>query len=346
VPWRAGIISAVPTCTNHPRGGRPLDPERPLESSGPGPESPGPEQGQAGPGPGASGSASTGGTGPASAGGTGPASAGAGKRKREEPPGLRAQFAAVKNGVVRFLNAHIALARAEFDLIKAELTRASALAGGAIALAILLAFFVPIGGMLFAGEWIFGSIGWGLLQGTLGLIAVAVTLILVALRVPGLGKDVAGALIVGIAVALVLGFEIPNKIFTWIGETGALGIDVGVRPLVIGLGIFAAIGLVIGLVAGIRIGGGQAIVTGVFAGLFAGAAIGAFLSITFGLRVGIALGVAVFWLTMPILMALRVQRVGIDVEGLKARFIPQVTIDTAKESLEWAKERVPTGPQS
>ena len=41
-----------------------------------------------------------------------------------------------------------------------------------------------------------------------------------------------------------------------------------------------------------------------------------------------------------------VQRTGIDVEGLKARFIPQVTIDTAKESLEWAKDRVPTGPQS
>ena len=32
-----------------------------------------------------------------------------------------------------------------------------------------------------------------------------------------------------------------------------------------------------------------------------------------------ALGVAAFWLTMPILMALRVQRTGIDVEALKAR---------------------------
>jgi hypothetical protein len=345
VPWRAGIIGAVPTCTNHPRGGRPLDPERPLESAGPGPATPGPEeQGEAGTGPGPSGPTASG-TGPAPAG-AGPAPAGAGKRKREEPPGLRAQFAAVKNAVVRFLNAHVELARAEFDLIKDEAARASGLVGGAIALAILLAFFVPIGGMLFAGEWIFGSIGWGLLHGTLGIIAVAIALVLVALRVPGLGRDLLGGMLLGLLVALVLGFELPNKLFTWIGETGALGIDPGTRPLVVGLGLVGAIGLLVGLVVGIRVGGPKPIVIGIFAGLFGGALLGAFLSITFGLRVGFALGVAAFWVFFAVLMALRVQRTGIDVEGLKARFIPQVTIDTAKESLEWAKERVPTGPQS
>lgn len=252
----------------------------------------------------------------------------------------------MKNSVVRFINAHIELAKAELDLIKDEVTRAAALGAGALALVVLLAFFVPIGGLLFAGEWIFGSIGWGLLHGTLGMIALVVTLVLVALRVPGLWRDVVGAIVIGVLVGLVLGFDLPNRLFTWIGETGALGIEVGVRPLVIGLGIFAALGLIVGLVAGIRIGGGQAIVSGIFAGLFVGAALGAFLSITFGLRVGAALGVAAFWLAMPILMGLRVRRVGIDVEQLKARFIPQVTIDTAEESLEWAKERVPTGPLS
>jgi len=248
---------------------------------------------------------------------------------------------------VRFLNAHIELARTEFDLIKDEVARASGLVGGAIALAILLAFFVPIGGMLFAGEWIFGSIGWGLLHGTLGLIAVAIALVLVALRVPGLGKDLLGGILLGLLVALVLGFELPNKLFAWIGEVGALGIDPGTLPLVVGLGLFGAIGLVVGLIIGIRVHDGpKPIVIGVFAGLFGGAALGAFLSITFGLRVGFALGVAAFWVFFAVLMALRVQRTGIDVEALKARFIPQVTIDTAKESLEWAKERVPNGPQS
>jgi hypothetical protein len=303
----------------HLRGGRPLDPEAPQEPQGP-PEPEGPQEPQE----------------PAAGSG----------RKRQEPLGLRAQFAAVKNAVTRFINAHVELARTEFDLIKDEVARASALGVAALAAAILLAFLVPIGGILFAGEWIYGSIGWGLLHGTLGLIALAVALILVALRVPSLGRDIVVALILGILVALVLGFELPNKLFTWIGETGALGIDPGTRPLVVGLGIFAAIGLLTGLVAGIRIGGAKPIVIGVFAGIFAGAALGAFLSITFGLRVGAALGVTAFWLLMPILMGLRVRRTGIDVEALKARFIPQVTIDTAKESLEWVKARVPTGPQS
>ncbi len=248
---------------------------------------------------------------------------------------------------MRFLNAHIELARTEFDLIKDEVTRASALGIGAVALAILLAFFLPIGGMLFAGEWIFGSIGWGLLHGTLGLIAVAVALILVALRVPGLGRDLIGASVLGLVVALVLGLELPNRLFAWMGEVGALGIDPGTRPLVVGIGLVAAIGLVVGLIVGIRVGGGpKPVVIGIFAGLFGGALLGAFLSISFGLRVGFALGVAAFWVLFTVLMALRVQRTGIDIEALKARFIPQVTIDTAKESLEWAKTRVPNGPLS
>jgi hypothetical protein len=295
----------------------------------------GSEPGAAAPGP----------AGPAPAGPE-PRTGGTRKRPREEPPGLRAQIGAVKNAVTRFVNAHIELARTELDLIKDEAARAAGLVGGAIALAILLAFFVPIGGMLFAGEWIFGSIGWGLLHGTLGLIAVAIALVLVALRAPGLGRDLLGAILLGLVIALVLGLELPNKLFTWIGETGALGIDPGTRPLVVGLGLVGAIGLLIGLIAGIRVGGPKPIVSGIFAGLFGGALIGAFLSVTFGLRVGFALGVTAFWVLFAVLMGLRVQRNGIDVEALKARFIPQVTIDTAKESLEWAKERVPTGPQS
>ena len=45
-------------------------------------------------------------------------------------------------------------------------------------------------------------------------------------------------------------------------------------------------------------------------------------------------------------MGLRVRRQGIDVEALKARFIPQTTIDTTKESIEWAKARVQREPKS
>jgi hypothetical protein len=45
-------------------------------------------------------------------------------------------------------------------------------------------------------------------------------------------------------------------------------------------------------------------------------------------------------------MAAEVASNGIDVEALKKRFIPQSTIDTTKETIEWAKARIPRGPAS
>ena len=73
---------------------------------------------------------------------------------------------------------------------------------------------------------------------------------------------------------------------------------------------------------------------------------GAFLSITFGARAGAGLGVFTFLLLWPILHAARVQRQGIDAEAIKQRFYPTTTIDTTKESIEWAKARLPFGPRS
>jgi len=252
----------------------------------------------------------------------------------------------VKAAVVGFIKAHVALARAELEEIKGELARASALVLGAVACLVLLGFLLPIGGLLFAGEWIYGSIGWGLLHGTLGLIAIAITAVLVAVRVPGLLRDVAAGVVIGIVVAVVLGASLPNLLFTTIGDASALAVDPAVRPLVIGVGIIGAIGALAGLIAGIKAGGAKGGIGGLFAGLVAGALAGAFLAITFGPRVGIAIGLAAFYIAWVALMGFRVGKNGIDTDALKARFIPQQTIDTTKETIEWAKARVPNGPRS
>ena len=71
------------------------------------------------------------------------------------------------------MRAHIDLAKAEMEEVGREIGRASGLAAAAIALLILMSLLVAIGGMLFAGEWLFGSIGWGVLLGAELLIAVA-----------------------------------------------------------------------------------------------------------------------------------------------------------------------------
>ena len=268
------------------------------------------------------------------------------KPKPEPPPGLRAQVGATKVAVMGFVRAHIELAKAELDDIKDEVARAAALGGIALAVVILASLLLAIGGILFTGEWIFGSIGWGVLLGVELLLAVAVTAVLVALRVPGLGKDVAGAFLLGLVVALVLGFSLPNQLFKAIGEALNLGVDPAVRPLLVGVILVALAGALVGLGMGIRAGGGVGgFIGGPAAGIVIGALFGAFLSITFGLRVGAALGFAVFFALWPALMGIRTQRQGIDVEQLKARFYPATTIDTTKESIEWAKARFPGGPR-
>lgn len=269
------------------------------------------------------------------------------KAEPEPPPGLRAQIGATRLAAMGFVRAHIDLAKAELEDIKNEVARAAALGGIALAVVILASLLLAIGGILFTGEWIFGSIGWGVLLGVELLLAIAVTAVLVALRVPGLGKDVVIAFLLGLVVALVLGFELPNRLFTAIGDAAAPGIDPAVRPLLIGVIVFGVIGAIAGLVIGARaVGGAGGILGGLAAGLAAGALVGAFLAISFGLRVGAALGFAVFFLAWPILEGVRTQRQGIDVEELKARFYPAVSIETTKESIEWAKARVPRGPRS
>jgi len=330
---------SVPATAQPLPGGRPLDPERPA--SDPARPAPEPSEGPAGERPDG---AAPPGAGVSPDDGARPA---AGTPRATRPPGLRAQLGATRTAALGLAQAHIDLVRAEVDEIKGEVARASGLAAAAIACLILLAFFVPIGGLLFAGEWIFGSIGWGLLLGTELLIAVAVTVILVALRVPGLGRDVIVALLLGFAVALVLGLNLPNELFRRIGEAAGLAVDPAVLPLVVGVAVVGVIGALTGLAIGIRRrGGAGGILGGLVAGMALGALAGAFLSITFGLRVGVALGVAAFLVAWPVLMGLRTQRQGIDPEELKARFYPQATIDTAKESIEWAKARASREPRS
>ena len=110
--------------------------------------------------------------------------------------------------------------------------------------------------------------------------------------------------------------------------------------------LLLVLGALAGLFLGARAGSGAAAIGGLFIGAIFGAIFGAFLSITFGPRAGAGLGVFTFLLVWPLLHAARVQRQGVDTEALKRRFYPATTIDTTKESIEWAKARMPGGPRS
>jgi len=161
----------------------------------------------------------------------GPASSAA-----EEPIGLRGQLGAVRAAIRRLLTAHIDLAKAEFSEISEEIGRVALLGGIAFGALLLLALLLPIGGLLFLAEWLLGSIGWGVLLGSLALLDGAVVTVLLGLGVPRsrLARDYLVALVGAIVVtALLLLFV-----------TGVqVGVGLGLTVLLIAMPILAGYGV-------------------------------------------------------------------------------------------------------
>jgi hypothetical protein len=267
----------------------------------------------------------------------------------ESPPGLREQLAATIAAGLRIGRAHVALARAEFAGILAEGQRVGILAGIAAALVLFVLLLVPVGGTLFVGEWLFGSIGWGLLLGSELAIGAAVLLVLNALYVPAdlMTRRLVIALLAGIAVAVVLAFNLPHQAFTTIGSSALTSIDPGPRPLVVGLLVGAGIGAIVGLVLGIvgrrGIGGTIGAAIGLAVLLLI---VGALVAIDYSPAVTVAIGLAVMLAVWPALVAIDTRRRGVDLDKLKSRFYPRLTVETTKETIEWLQTQRPLGPKS
>jgi hypothetical protein len=206
---------------------------------------------------------------------------------------------------------------------------------------------LPVGLVLFLGEALFGSMGWGLLLAVELCFAIALASALRALKVPGVGPSLVIGLVVGVVFGVLFALSLPNEAWRRIADAVALtvGADRGATPLVVGTAIVGIVGAVVGLIAGARVNGAAA-VGGLIGGLVLGALLGAFSSNTFGVGPGVATGIAIGLATWLVLMAIRLVSNGVDGEALKARFWPQVTIDTTKETIEWVRERTPLGPKS
>ncbi len=257
---------------------------------------------------------------------------------------MRTSIRSVRDSGLLLVKAHIDLARAEAAAIAGEVARVAAFIGIAIVIVLFAITLAVVGTSLFLGEWILGSLGWGVLHGVLLFIAIAVACVLLAVGVSG-GRVVGAfvlALIVGILVGVLMALGLPNQAYTSIGESVMPGIEPGVRPLLVGVLILGGLGLLLGVIAALRDGGGGAAVVG----LVVGAVIGAISAATPGIQVGAGIGIAVGYLTWIGLMVLDVSRSGIDVEALKAKFIPSQTIETSKETLEWLQSKMPPGNSS
>jgi hypothetical protein len=114
-----------------------------------------------------------------------------------------------------------------------------------------------------------------------------------------------------------------------------------VRPLVVGVVIWAVVGLLGGIVVGLRMDGGAAVAA--FGGAVVGALLGAVSAIDAGANVGVAIGITVGYVAWIAAMAVDVAGTGVDTEALKARFTPTQTIETSKETLAWLQSKMPPG---
>jgi hypothetical protein len=265
-----------------------------------------------------------------------------------DAPGLREQFGATRSAALGLVRAHVALARAEFAEIVDEIKRVAALVALAFVALLTISVLLPIGVSLFVGETLFGSMGWGVLHGTLLLLGLALAAVLAALGV-GRGRisvDFLIAVLSGLAVALAFGLNLTNRLWTALGNSYAPNIVTDFRPLIVGAVVLAVVVGLFGLIAGARSGGFVGAFVGAMAGAIFGALVGLLSAVALGPRVGAAIGVTVALIIWPIAMSMGIARQGVDTAALKARFWPDETIETTKETVEWVRERTPLGRRS
>jgi hypothetical protein len=265
----------------------------------------------------------------------------------EQPPGLRAQIGATFAAGRRLFQAHIDLAKAELSEIVDEVKRMVALVGAAIGVVIVASLLFTIGLFLFLGEWLFGSIGWGVLLGTLLLVDVAVVLVLLALDVNGrrLATSFGIAALTGVILGVVFTLDLSHRGWTGLADAIASYYDPSTRTVLLAIGASAGIGAILGLLNRLAGSVGDAI-GGIVVGAILGAVVGVLTVISIPPTVGAALGVLIVLVVWPILAGREVMRTGVDGEAIMKKFTPDETIGLTKETIEWVRARMPLMPKS
>jgi hypothetical protein len=275
-------------------------------------------------------------------------------------PSLGEQIGRTREALLGLASAHLKLLSAELSEIMDQVKRTLALAGAALGLLVLAGLFAALGTIFWLDEWAFGSIGWGALHGTTLTLAMAVVLALVI--VPNSGPRLGLAFFVSLLVAIVVGvvfwLQLTNRAWAWVGDTfvsglawpGGGSIAVADRPVVVAVAILAVFAGVVGLLVGFAVGRGlanrltSAIVWGIVAALVGGL-VGGLLGVPMSWGCAVAVDLAAFLIMLPILALVFVLPEA-DWDELKNRLMPNQTIDTTKETIEWVREQMPLGRKS
>lgn len=236
------------------------------------------------------------------------------------------------------LHAHIELLKAELNDILGELKVLASQAGLALGIALMTAVLLWVGGFLFLGEWLFGSIGWGLAHGLLTGVAaiVALALGIVGAKARYTAFSFLVALVIVIAIALLCGINVAyNAVESVVpnlaGPLNAPGVVALLSGLVVGAILF---GVLLAFVGGVR---------GAIGGIVLGAILGALVGWliagapwTWPPAVGFAITVGlVAWPVLNLIFAFP----SLDPAARFARLYPRQSIDAANETREWLEEQ-------
>jgi len=219
-------------------------------------------------------------------------------------------------------------------------------AGAILAIAIFAALLLTIGTTLFLGEWLFGSMGWGVLHGVLLSAALIVTIALVIVEAPGRfhAYGLLAGLGTGLVTLLILGTNSLRKLAESAGQAlldrGA-SLDPAWAPVIAAMGLTAIILGVVLLIVGWRVGAGRGGIYGLVGGLILGLPLGAFLGgLTWSLNGAVAAAIAVGLLTWPIVTALTLLRSDFDASQRFRRLWPRETYRAAMETRAFLEEQM------
>ena len=253
---------------------------------------------------------------------------------------------------MRMIDAHVSLLRAELAIAGKELGIIVGLALGAFVIAVLVAILLYVGSFLFFGELLFGSMGWGIIHGTLigGAFIGFVGINLAGGDVRAYAWGALAGVIAMVVVAALLLSNIGNEAAEWGSRLvrddvlASDGLPFGPEwvatlvGLVVGALVLAVVATIIGWRAGQR-GSGLAgsIVAGAVVGGFVGALYASTryeapdgvlgLAVTIGLITWIAVGVLLAW------------RKGFDPEARYANLVPRESIASFTRTKEFLMEQ-------
>jgi len=248
------------------------------------------------------------------------------------------QFQRTRESLMALLNAHIELAKSEISDIVGEIKVLATQSGIALGIALMTSMMLWVGGFLFLGEWLFGSIGWGLAHGLLfgiGLI-VALGLAIVGSRARYSVLSFLVALVITIVVAVLCGINVTydaalSGAHALGGALDAPGIVALIGGLIVGALLF---GVLLAFVAGVR-----GAIVGVIVGMIVGALVGWLIAgapWTWPPAVGFAITIGlVAWPVLNVIFAFP----SLDPAARFARLKPQQSIDAANETRSWLEEQ-------